>query len=67
MTTRTEAASLSKLAIDRAVPLRRSRPWWRRWWVWLAVVLVVAGAAIGALQRSRPLAVEIGTVVAAYP
>ncbi|MEW5879508.1 MAG: efflux RND transporter periplasmic adaptor subunit [Pseudomonadota bacterium] len=67
MTTRTEAASLSKLAIDRAVPLRRSRPWWRRWWVWLAVVLVVAGATIGALQRSRPLAVEIGTVVAAYP
>ncbi|GAB4467377.1 MAG: efflux RND transporter periplasmic adaptor subunit [Burkholderiaceae bacterium] len=58
---------MSTLAIDRAAPLRRRRPWWKRWWAWLAVVLIVGGATIGALQRARPLAVEIGTVVAAYP
>ncbi len=63
----TEVASLNKLAIDRAAPLRRRRPWWKRWWVWLVAVVVVAGATMGALQRARPLAVEIGTVVAAYP
>jgi RND family efflux transporter MFP subunit len=67
MATQTETASLSKLAIDRAAPLRRRRPWWKRWWVWLLALLLVAGATIGALQRGRPLAVEIGTVVAAYP
>lgn len=67
MATQTETASLSSLAIDRATPLRRRRPWWKRWWVWLVAVLAVAGATLGALQRGRPLAVEIGTVVAAYP
>jgi RND family efflux transporter MFP subunit len=67
MATQTETASLNKLAIDRGAPLRRRRPWWKRWWVWLAAVVVVAGATVGALQRARPLAVEIGTVVAAYP
>jgi RND family efflux transporter MFP subunit len=67
MATPIETASLSKLAIDRAAPLRRRRPWWKRWWVWLLALLVVAGATIGALQRARPLAVEIGSVIAAYP
>ncbi|GIL03634.1 MAG: hemolysin secretion protein D [Betaproteobacteria bacterium] len=67
MATQTETASLNKLAIDRAAPLRRRRPWWKRWWVWLAALIAVAGATMGALQRGRPLAVEIGTVVAAYP
>lgn len=67
MTTQTETTSLSQLAIDRAAPLRRRRPWWKRWWVWLTALILVAGAALGALQRGRPLAVEIGTVVAAYP
>ncbi len=67
MATQTEKASLSSLAIDRAAPLRRRRPWWKRWWIWLAALVLVAGATMGALQRARPLAVEIGTVVAAYP
>jgi RND family efflux transporter MFP subunit len=67
MTAQTETASLNTLAIDRTARLRRRRPWWRRWWVWLAAVLAVAALAMGALQRGRALAVEIGTVVAAYP
>jgi len=67
MATQTETASLSQLAIDRAAPLRRRRPWWTRWWVWLIALVGVAALTMGALQRGRPLAVEIGTVVAAYP
>ncbi len=67
MATQTETAALSKLAIDRVAPLRRRRPWWKRWWVWLVALVLVAAAAAGALQRGRAPAVEIGTVVAAYP
>jgi RND family efflux transporter MFP subunit len=64
----TEPSALSKLAIDRgAVPLRRRRAWWRRWWLWTLALLIVAAAVFVLVQRSRPTAVEFGTVTAAYP
>ncbi len=68
MTDSDTSSALNKLAIDRSMtPLRRRRPLWKRWWVWV-LVLLVAGLAAGFVsQRGRPLAVEIGTVVAAYP
>jgi len=61
-------SALNKLAIDRsAVSLRRRRPLWKRWWVWL-LALLAAGLAAGFVsQRGRPQAVEIATVVNAYP
>ncbi len=61
-------SALSRLSIDRsaAAPLRRSRPWWKRWWIW-ALVLLVGGAAVLVLKsRSDATAVEIATVAAAY-
>jgi RND family efflux transporter MFP subunit len=60
--------ALNRLAIDRsATPLRRRRPLWKRWWVWLVALLAVAAAAAFVSQRGRPQAVEIATVVSAYP
>lgn len=64
----TEAApELSKLAIDRRAPLRRRRPLWKRGGFWLALLAAIGAAAAFAVQRGRPQAVQIGTVVAAYP
>jgi len=41
-------SALNRLAIDRsATPLRRRRPLWKRWWVWLVALLAVAAAAAG--------------------
>jgi RND family efflux transporter MFP subunit len=62
------AEPLSRLAIERgAAPLRRKRPLWKRWWVWLVALAVAGAIAATVAQRGRPVAVEIGTVVAAYP
>ena len=61
---------LSRLLIERdpsAAMLRRPRPWWRRWWVWLAAALVLVALAWAWSQRGRAVAVELGTVAAAYP
>ncbi len=68
MTASNEFNPLSQLSIDRgAAPMRRRRPWWRRWWVWVLALLAVGAAAAFVAQRGRPAAVEIGSVVAAYP
>jgi len=62
------AEPLSRLSIERgAAPLRRRRPLWKRWWVWALVIAVIAGTAAVISQRGRPVGVEIGSVVAAYP
>ena len=63
------ASSLSRLAIDRSATAspRRRRPLWKRWWVWLIVLVLVAGAAVAIRARNAPLAVEVATVAAAYP
>ncbi|HEX5640231.1 MAG TPA: efflux RND transporter periplasmic adaptor subunit [Burkholderiaceae bacterium] len=63
------ASSLSRLAIDRSATAspRRRRPLWKRWWVWLAVLVLVAAAAVAIRGRNAPLAVEAATVAAAYP
>lgn len=61
--------SLSRLAIDRnalAAP-RRRRPLWKRWWVWLLVVVGIAAALLVLRGRSAPVAVDVATVAAAYP
>jgi RND family efflux transporter MFP subunit len=64
-------SSLAKLAIDRgapgARPIARRTPLWRRWWVWLALLLIIL--AVGGALRSRaaPAEVDIVSVVAAYP
>jgi HlyD family secretion protein len=66
----TQTTTLDKLAIDRGAPgtsLRRRRPLWKRWWFWALTVLVLAALAVGIAASRRPAAVEIGTVVAAYP
>jgi HlyD family secretion protein len=62
--------SLSRLSIDRGAPaaaLRRRRPLWKRWWVWLLALAVAGGIALAVSQRGRPTAVEIGAVTAAWP
>jgi len=62
--------SLSRLSIDRSAPppaLRRRRPLWKRWWVWLVALVVAGGLAAAVSQRSRPTPVEIGAVTAAWP
>jgi HlyD family secretion protein len=69
--------ALSRLAIDRSADrttergglptLRRKRPWFKRWWVWLAGVLVVVAIAAALAQRGRATVVEMGSVTAAYP
>jgi HlyD family secretion protein len=61
-------SALNRLAIDRSTtPLRRRRPLWRRWWVWLLALVAIAAAAALVSQRGRPQAVEIASVVSAYP
>ena len=62
-------SSLSRLSIDRSAgtTMRRRRPLWKRWWVWLIVVLVVGVAAVVVRGRAAPVAVDIATVAAAYP
>jgi HlyD family secretion protein len=62
------AESLSRLSIERgAAPLRRRRPLWKRWWVWVLVLALIAVIGAVIAQRGRPTQVEIGTVAAAYP
>lgn len=64
----TAAPSLSRLAIDRtAVAPRRGRPLWKRWWVWVITLVVLAAIALFIARRNAPLPVEIATVAAAYP
>ncbi len=63
-----DPSSLSKLTIDRtAAPIRRRRPLWQRAWVWLLALVAVGATAALVSQRGRPLPVEIGSVVSAYP
>ncbi len=65
----TAPESLSKLSIDRGTSarLRRRKPLWQRWWLWLIVLVVVGGVAMLLAQRGRPTPVEIGAVTAAWP
>jgi HlyD family secretion protein len=61
---------LSRLSIDRGAPqasLRRRRPLWQRWWLWLAALAVAGAVALAIAQRGRPTPVEIGAVTAAWP
>jgi len=61
-------SSLSKLSIDRsAAPLRRRKPLWKRFSVWLLLAAALGAAAAYIGQRGRPLAVEIATVASASP
>ncbi len=60
--------SLSRLAIDRGSPVpRRRRSLWKRWWVWVIALVVLAAIALALGRRNAPQAVEIATVAAAYP
>jgi len=66
----TPGDSLSRLSIDRSGPgttLRRRKPLWKRWWVWLAVPAVIGVVALLVAQQGRPIPVEIGAVTAAWP
>ncbi len=68
MTEPSAPKTLAGLAIDRsAPPLRRRRPLWKRWWVWLLGLIAAGAAAAFVQQRGRPLPVEIATVAASYP
>jgi RND family efflux transporter MFP subunit len=68
MTDSDTGKALSSLAIDRsAAPLRRRKPLWKRAWVWLLALVATVLVAGFVNQRGRPTAVEIGTVVSAYP
>jgi HlyD family secretion protein len=63
-----EEASLSKLSIARSgAPIKRNKPLWKRWWVWVLAVILVVGLLAAYRVVTAPLAVEIGTVAAAYP
>src|SRR5512143_442619 len=67
-TTTQPAEPLSRLAIERGTaPVRRRRPFWKRWWFWAPTVIVAGAVALFVMQRGRPAQVEIGTVAAAYP
>ncbi|HJW51315.1 MAG TPA: efflux RND transporter periplasmic adaptor subunit [Burkholderiaceae bacterium] len=61
-------SSLSRLAIDR-IPTapRRRRPLWKRWWLWLIVLLALAGVVLLLRSRSAPISVDFSSVAAAYP
>ena len=61
--------SLARLAIDRsaAPSARRRRPLWKRWWVWLLVIVALLAVVWFARSRSAALPVEFATVAAAYP
>ena len=61
-------SSLSKLSIARSgAPITRRKPLWKRWWAWLAAVVLVF-MLFGAYRAlTAPMAVEIGTVAASYP
>jgi HlyD family secretion protein len=61
--------SLSRLSIDRSggTSLRRRRPLWKRWWVWLALVAIVIAGVFVVRSRTAPITVDIATVAAAYP
>jgi HlyD family secretion protein len=65
----TAPESLSKLSIDRGTSgrVRRRKPLWQRWWLWLAVLVVIGAVALLVAQRGRPTPVEIGAVTAAWP
>ena len=66
----TAPESLSKLSIDRGTPgarLRRHKPLWQRWWLWLVVLGAVGVVALLVAQRGRPTPLEIGAVTAAWP
>jgi RND family efflux transporter MFP subunit len=68
MTSTNPKSPLAGLAIDRgAAPIRRRRPLWKRWWVWLLALVAVGAAAALVQQRGRPVAVEIATVASAWP
>jgi RND family efflux transporter MFP subunit len=68
MTDSHSASPLSKLSIDRGAPsLRRRKPLWKRFWVWLLLLAALGAAAAYVGQRGRPLAVEIATVASASP
>ena len=62
-------STLEKLTIDRGTrtTLRRRRPLWQRWWVWAFVLVLAAAATLAVMASRRPAAVEIASVVAAYP
>lgn len=67
-TTTQSAEPLSRLAIERGTaPVRRRRPFWKRWWFWALMAIVAAAIALFVMLRGRPAQVEIGTVAAAYP
>jgi RND family efflux transporter MFP subunit len=68
MTEAPAGSTLSQLKIDRgAAPLRRRKPLWKRWWVWLLALAAIGAAAAFVNQRNRPLQVEIASVASAWP
>jgi len=63
------ASALSRLSIDRsaAAPLRRTRPWWKRWWIWALALLLLGALGLVLKSRGDATAVEMATVAAAFP
>jgi HlyD family secretion protein len=62
--------SLSRLSIDRsaaATTLRRRRPLWKRWWVWMALAAFVVAGFVVVRNRTAPVVIDVATVAAAYP
>src|SRR4029453_12590691 len=61
-------SSLSRLAIDRTgTTPRRRRPLWKRWWLWLLVLLAFPGVALLLRSRSAGIPVDFTNVGWAYP